>query len=74
MPRRGFFAFPAEPSLIQITSDELCDRVADKSKIEITPWPAMKVQGLKIDRLIREKIRDADFLVADITFPIARRH
>src|ERR1019366_4211187 len=69
MSRMGFFAFPSEPAMIKVTVDELCDRIADKKKIAITPWPAMKVQGLKIDHLIREKIRDADFLVADITYP-----
>jgi hypothetical protein len=69
MPLRGFFAFPSEPSLINVTVDELCDRVSDKKKIEITPWRALKVQGLKIDHLIREKIRFADFLIADITYP-----
>ena len=69
MVSRGFFAFPSEPPLIKITVDELCDRVADKSKIEFLPWPAMQVQGLKIDRLIRENIRKADFLLADITYP-----
>jgi hypothetical protein len=69
MSRRGFFAFPSDPAMIKVTVDELCDRISDKKKIAITPWPAMKVQGLKIDHLIREKIRDADFLVADITYP-----
>jgi hypothetical protein len=58
MPRSGFFAFPAEPSLIRVTVDELCDRVSDKKKFLITPWPALQVQGLKIDNLIREKKLD----------------
>lgn len=69
MSRKGFFAFPSEPPLVQVTVDELCNRVADRKEIAFTPWPAMKVQGLKIDTLIRERIRDADFLVADITYP-----
>jgi hypothetical protein len=69
MTLRGFFAYPSEPAFIQVTVDELCDRIADKKKFAITPWPAMRVQGLKIDNLIREKIRDADFLLADITYP-----
>ena len=69
MFRTGFFAFPSEPRLIKVTVDELCDRVSDKTKIVIKPWPAMRVQGLKIDHLIRERIREADFLLADITYP-----
>lgn len=69
MTLRGFFAFPSEPSLIKVTVDELCDRVADKKRIAFLPWPALKVQGLKIDKLIRERIRDTDFLIADITYP-----
>ncbi|WP_370126124.1 P-loop ATPase, Sll1717 family [Bradyrhizobium ottawaense] len=55
--------------MIGITVDELCNRIADKKKIAFTPWPALQVQGLKIDKLIRERIREADFVAADITYP-----
>ena len=34
----------------------------------MTPWPLLSILGFKIDQLIRDKINDADVLLADITF------
>lgn len=68
MSRTAFFAYPAEPPGIGDSVSE-ASKTARTGEVALRPWPSLNIYGLKIDRLIREKIRGADFLLADITHP-----
>jgi hypothetical protein len=65
----AFVAYPTEPARIGITVDELIGDLKGDPAITLVPWPMLNVQGLRIDSLVREKIRNIDFLLADITYP-----
>jgi hypothetical protein len=69
MPQKAFFAYPTGSRPI---SDAISTAVAELkagNDLLITPWESLSIVGLKLDRLIREKMLEADFLIADITFP-----
>jgi hypothetical protein len=69
MRRNGFFTYPASPERLHVTTDELKNDLDGNADLSLTFWPTLNVQGLKIDKLIRERIKEADFLLADITYP-----
>jgi len=69
MPKTAFFAYPAEPKFIGDTILESIPNAREKHGLIITPWPKLKIIGLKLDNLIREKITGTDFLLAEVTYP-----
>src|SRR5215831_3065717 len=69
MTRKAFFAYPAAPPAIGVTVRDAIGQINNDGQLGITPWEMLPIVGLKIDRLIRERISDAAFLIADITFP-----
>ena len=64
---QAFFAYPAGHPII---SDAIkgAAHLAKHRKTSIVPWEMMKVIGFKIDDRVREQIRAADVLFADITY------
>lgn len=63
----GFIAYPKEP---RIVSETIMAAVADSetSALRLKPWEKMSITGLKIDNLVRDHIRAADVVLADITY------
>lgn len=68
MPMRGFFAYP-EASQPVTDSIQRGVELAKANGLALLPWQKLKIFGFKIDNLIREKIKEVDVLVADITYP-----
>lgn len=68
MPYTAFVAYPGGNRIVK---DAITGAVAlsAQEELHLTPWEAMNIFGFKIDDLIRDKINEADALVADITFP-----
>jgi hypothetical protein len=66
---QAFFAYPAEPNAIRTTIADAVGQLNGSSQLKVTPWESLPIIGLKLDRLIRERISEVDFLIADITFP-----
>jgi hypothetical protein len=64
----GFFAYPAVASLV-LDAITGAVEISKGEDLKLTPWPKLRTIGFKIDDLIREKIREADVLVADISYP-----
>lgn len=65
---RGFFAYPqSSPHVVDAIMRGV--ELAKDKGVALIPWQKLRVLGFKIDNLIREKIRDADVLVADVTYP-----
>jgi hypothetical protein len=65
MTQTAFFAYPGvEP--VQTTISEA---LAESDLKSITPWVHLHTFGYRLDSLIREKIEECDFLLADITVP-----
>jgi hypothetical protein len=69
MVQKAFFAYPAGSRSISDAIGAAVAELKTANELIITPWESLSIVGLKLDRLIREKISDADFLIADITFP-----
>jgi hypothetical protein len=69
MPKVAFYAFPSEPHSIGETISEAAPRARTDHDLIVPPWSELSVVGLKVDSLIREKIRAADLLFADVTYP-----
>lgn len=44
-------------------------KVDAQKKLVITPWPKLRIHGLKFDDLIRERIRGSDLFLADVSYP-----
>ena len=64
---KAFFAYPGgERSISDAVSAaaEFCKT----DDIHLTPWETLKIIGFKIDDLIREKIYEAEVLIADVTY------
>ncbi|GEM_PF-5869993 len=65
MKGKAFYAYPdGMPSI----RDAIIGAVSKTGGAIIT-WKALQTIGFKIDNLIREKIAEADVLIADITYP-----
>src|ERR1700716_356337 len=65
MTQSAFFAYPAaEP--VQTTISEA---LAEGDFKNVTPWAHLNTFGYRLDSLIREKIEECDFLLADISIP-----
>jgi nucleoside 2-deoxyribosyltransferase len=69
MPRTAFLAYPARPEFVAQTLLETVRLIDTEKSMLVTPWPKLHTNGLKIDDLIRDRIRDCDLLLADITYP-----
>ncbi len=65
----AFIAYPSAHSEIEITISELLEKPIGGIAYQLIPWPFLNIQGLKIDDHIRERINNAEFLIADITYP-----
>jgi hypothetical protein len=66
---KGFIAFPDQPAHIGVTIRELTEKAKEDPQWHLVSWPMLNIQGLKIDKLIRDTIELGDFLIADITYP-----
>lgn len=64
----AFFAYPQGYASV---SDAIKGAVekSERGNIAIQPWENMSVAGFKLDDLVREQIKEADVLLADITYP-----
>ena len=69
MPQKAFFAYPAGSRPISDAISTAVSELKAGNDLLITPWESLSIVGLKLDRLIREKMSEADFLIADITLP-----
>lgn len=65
MKGKAFYAYPDGMPAIR---DAITGAVSKTSGSIIT-WKTLQTVGFKIDNLIREKIVEADVLIADITYP-----
>jgi hypothetical protein len=65
MPQTAFFAYPAAEPI----SSTVIEAVQEIRAVTVTPWPHMNTFGYRLDNLIREKIEECDFLLADISVP-----
>ena len=68
MQSLGFFAYP-EASATVTDAVRGAVTLSTSKRLSLKPWQELKIIGFKVDSLIREKIRDADVLIADITYP-----
>jgi hypothetical protein len=68
MSASGFFAYPEGRALV---SDAILGaaELAQSKDIRLKLWQKVNITGFKLDNLIRDQIRSADFLAADITYP-----
>jgi len=66
----GFFAYPDGHRTIKDAVVTAVEVLSDQ-EIVLKPWEALPNIGFKIDDLIRDNIKSADLLVADITYPNA---
>src|SRR5216683_6522857 len=64
----GFFAYPESSSII-IDAVTRAVELSDRGDLKLKPWQKVRTIGFKLDDLIRDQIRDADVLAADITYP-----
>lgn len=64
----AFFAYPQGYASV---SDAIKGAVelSGRGNIVIKPWENMSIAGFKLDDLVRDQIKDADVLLADITYP-----
>jgi hypothetical protein len=65
----AFFAYPDGHPLVRdavVAAESLA-----RGSLTVRPWVNLGIIGFKIDSLIREEIRSADVLFADITYPNA---
>jgi hypothetical protein len=69
MTKTAFFAYPAAPQFIDDAIQGAIPTIRRAGDLIITPWPKLKIIGLKLDNLIRDKLTSADVLLADITYP-----
>jgi hypothetical protein len=65
--KNAFFAYPAEPHAISISVADAVKQLNAGDQLTVTPWESLSIVGFKVDRLIRERLLDADFLIADIS-------
>lgn len=66
--KSAFIAFPSGQELVE-DAIQGAAALQGSRKLDLMPWPTMRIWGLKLDNLIREKITQADAFAADITFP-----
>jgi hypothetical protein len=70
-PMRQYNAFFAYPQGHATVTDAINGAVekSTRGNIAIEPWETMSIAGFKLDDLVRDQIREADVLLADITYP-----
>ena len=66
--KTAFFAYPGGAPVVSETVAGVID-LTDLNNLAIKPWEKMKIVGLKLDNLIRDEIKDANLLIADVTYP-----
>jgi hypothetical protein len=64
----AFFAYPDDIPIVHEAVTGAAEKSAT-SRLSIKPWKKMRIVGLKLDNLIRDEIRSADLLLADVTYP-----
>lgn len=65
MTLKAFFAYPA----VQPVQTTVTEALAQGAFSHVTPWEHLNIFGYRLDALIREKIEECDFLLADVTVP-----
>ncbi|PDT79785.1 hypothetical protein [Sinorhizobium sp. BJ1] len=69
MPRySAFYAYPAGSATVADAIHGAVER-SSRGNLSIKPWENMSIAGFKLDDLVRDQIKDADVLLADITYP-----
>ena len=68
MTTSGFIAYPDSHRVVEDAISGAVE-LTDAGKFELKPWKKMQTIGFKIDDVIRSEIRQADFLIADVTYP-----
>lgn len=63
---QAFWAYPAGHPIVTQAISEAIEKAP--SGFDIRPWERMQVVGLKIDDRVREEVKKADVLIADITY------
>lgn len=66
--KSAFFAYPAGTPIVSEAVNGVIE-LFEGGKLSIKPWEKMRIVGLKLDDLIRDEIREANLLIADVTFP-----
>ncbi|MHA6766420.1 P-loop ATPase, Sll1717 family [Sphingobium ummariense] len=66
--KTAFFAYPGETPIVGEAVKGVIE-LADGDSLSIKPWEKMRIVGLKLDDLIRDEIREANLLIADVTYP-----
>lgn len=70
MTTLAFVAYPNGYPIVSQAIDLAVENSADR-ELKLQPWPKLEIVGFKVDDLIRERIKEAEVLVADITYPNA---
>lgn len=68
MSSTGFFAYASSSRYVTDAVKVAVDQFGD-GRNKLVPWQSMNILGFKLDTLIRDKIRSAAFLAADVTYP-----
>lgn len=66
--KTAFFAYPSETPIVGEAVKGAIE-LTNGDSLSIKPWEKMKIVGLKLDDLIRDEIREANLLIADVTYP-----
>ncbi len=66
--REAFVAYPGNRTEVADAIREAA-ALSEKEKLRLIPWEHLPIIGLKIDHQIRDKLRESDVLIADITYP-----
>jgi hypothetical protein len=65
--KRGFFAFPSNPSLTEVV-EEAIEIINNTRAIEITSWRALRISGKTVITEICRAIDQAEVFLADLTY------
>lgn len=64
----GFFAYPESTGHLRDAIDAAVAHFSS-GKMVLKPWKKMRIFGLKVDDVVRAEIGNADFVLADVTYP-----
>ncbi|MFS8120983.1 hypothetical protein QD336_01025 [Rhizobium sp. BR 250] len=69
MPRySAFYAYPQGSATVKDAIHGAVEK-SSRGNLAIKPWENMNIAGFKLDDLVRDQIKEADVLLADITYP-----
>lgn len=68
MPNYGFIAYPDGHPIVGEAVEGAVE-LGRSGSILFKSWKAMEIVGFKVDNLVRESVRSADVVAADITYP-----